>query len=229
MKGAAALTLAAGLVLLVVFSGCTGTSPAPQPALPSVPATPPPTPVSTPTPNPYPNASAPNVPVSFGTGTKTGEMTVYGYMVRPAYTWTDPSWNSPRQQGESSAPLETQKGYNTQKPEQGNTFLFIFVNVAAAGTEAVWAPSPRQIVVVSDGLTYEYSSLESAQTIVDGVQGMEYDFQLGSGGTGGYVQPGKSNNVKGFLIYEVPAAFDPERTYVIAHPDSRTEGVWKLV
>jgi hypothetical protein len=229
MKSTPALgTLVTVLVLMVVFCGCTGTQPVPQPVATTLEITHVPTPAPTLTPDPYPNASAPNVPVPFGSGKKTGEMTVYGYKVRPTYSWVDPSWNSPREQAESSAPLETQKGYNTKKPQDSNTFLFIYVNVAGTGSESAWAPSPAQIVVASEGKTYEYSPLASAQTLVDGELGKEYDFQIGTGGTGGYVQPGKSNNVKGFLIYEVPSSFDPAKTYVIATPDGLTKGVWKL-
>jgi hypothetical protein len=228
MKRTAAPAILAVLVLLVVFCGCTGTPPAPQPIVTATQITLSPTPAPTLVPDPYPNASAPNVPVPFGSGKKTGEMTVYGYTIKPNYSWVDPSWNSPREQVASSKPLETQKGYNTKKPLDGNTFLFVFVNVASTGTESVWAPSPKQIVVVSEGKTYEYSSLASAQTIVDGEPGKEYDFQIGTGGTGGYIQPGKSNTVKGFLIYEVPASLSPAKTYVIATPDSQTQGVWKL-
>ena len=229
MKRTLALSIVAALVLLVVFSGCTGTAPAPQPVATPAPVTTLATPAPTATPDPYPHALAPNVPISFGAGTKTGNMTAYGYTVRPTYSWVDPSWNSPREQGEASKPLETQKGYNTKKPMDGNTFLFVYLNVAGTGTEAVYAPSPKQIVVVSDGKTYESSSLATAQTIVDGELGKQYDFQIGTGGTGGYILPGKSNTVKGFLIYEVPATFSPEKTYVIANPDAKTQGVWKLV
>jgi hypothetical protein len=228
MKQIAALTLLAALVLVAAFSGCTGTTPAPQPVVTTVQLTPSPTHVPSLVADPYPNASPLNVPVSFGSGKKTGEMAVYGYTVKPTYTWADPSWNSPREQAASSNPLETQKGYNTQKPQPGNAYLFVYLNVASTGTEPVYAPSPKQIVVFSEGKTYEYSSLASSQTNVDGELGKQYDFQIGTGGTGGYVQPGKSNNVKGFLIYEVPASLVPARAYVIAIPDSQTRGVWKL-
>lgn len=229
MKRTLAFALLTALVLLVVFSGCTGTAPAPQPVVTPVLVTFLSTPAPTATPDPYPHALALNVPVSFGTGTKTGNITASGYSVRPTYSWVDPSWNSPREQVESSKPLETQKGYNTKKSQDGNTFLFVYVNVAGTGTEAVYAPSPKQIVVVSEGKTYEYTSLATAQTLVDGELGKQYDFQIGTGGTGGYIQPGKSNNVKGFLIYEVPATVSLEKTYVIASPDAKTQDVWKLV
>lgn len=227
MKRLAVFTLLATLVLLAIFCGCTGNAPATPPV-----TTTPPTPAATlepaPTPDPFPDASPLNTAIAYGSGKKTGELTITGYTVRATYSWVDPSWNSPREQLESSNPLETQKGYNTRTPQDGNTFLFVYVTVASTGTEAVWAPSPAQIAVISKGTTYQYSTLAGSQTIVDGETGEQYDFQIGEGGSGGYVQPGKSNIVKGFLIYEVPAPFSPETTYVVANADAQTQGVWKL-
>ncbi|MCK9579874.1 MAG: hypothetical protein M0Q92_05420 [Methanoregula sp.] len=225
------IALPAMLVALVIFAaicGCTGTpQPAPTP-VPTIEITPAATPAPVPTPDPFPDASALNTPVPFGTGTKTGELTVTGYTVRSMYSWIDPSWNSPREQLESSDPLETQKGYDSKQPHDGNTFLFVYITAASTGTDAVWAPSPAQIVVMNEGKIYTYSTISSGETVVDGEPGTQYDFDVGKGGTGGYVLPGKSNIAKGFLIYEVPASFSPEATYVVANADAKTQGVWKL-
>ena len=228
MKRNVVLTLLASLVLLAVLCGCTGNAPAAAPVTTAPPVTASPTPELTPTPDPFPHALPLNTPVSFGSGKKTGELIVTGYKVRPTFGWVDPSWNSPREQKESSDPLDTQLGYNTKTPQTGNTFLFVYLTAACTGTEAAWAPSPAQIVVMSEGTTSSYTTLAGSQTVVDGELGSQYDFQIGVGGTGGYIQPGKSNTVKGFLIYEVPASFSPERTYVVANADAQTQGVWRL-
>jgi hypothetical protein len=227
MKRIAVLTLFAALVLLALSCGCTENAPA-TPPVTTIPPTPAATPEPTPTPDPFPDALPLNTVVPYGTGTKTGDLTITGYKVRPTYSWVDPSWNSPREQLDASNPLETQEGYNAQKPQDGNTFLFVYVTVASTGTDAVWAPSPAQIAVISKGTTYQYSTLASGETIVDGETGEQYDFLIGEGGSGGYVQPGQSNIVKGFLIYEVPAPFSPETTYVVANVDAQTQGIWKL-
>jgi len=228
MKRIAVLILLATLVLLTVLCGCTGNAPAATPATPVPVATVPLTPELTPTPDPFPDALPLNTPVPFGSGKKTGELTVTGYKVRPTFGWVDPSWNSPREQLESSDPLDTQKGYNTKSPKDGNTFLFVYLTAASTGIESAWAPSPAQIVVMSEGTTASYTPLAGSQTVVDGEPGSQYDFQIGVGGTGGYIQPGKSNTVKGFLIYEVPESFSPQRTYVVANADAQTQGVWRL-
>lgn len=229
MKRIAVLTLLATLVVLTVLCGCTGNTPAAPTPVTTVPvATAPPTPELTPTPDPFPNALRLNTPVPFGSGKKTGELIVTGTKVRSTFGWVDPSWNSPREQLESSDPLDTQQGYNTKTPQAGNTFLFVYLTAESTGTESVWAPSPAQIVVMSEGTTASYTPLASSQTVVDGESGSQYDFKIGVGGTGGYIQPGKSNTVTGFLIYEVPESFPPERTYVVANADAQTQGVWRL-
>ena len=228
MKRIAVFSVLTILVLLAVLCGCTSTQPAQPVPVTTIAPTETPTPIPTPTPDPYPNATPLTKPVAFGAGTKTYDMAVTAYKIRPVFTWTDPSWNSPREQAGSQGSLEPQKGYNTKKPAEGNTFVFIYLSAAATGTEAAWAPSPNQVVVSYDGKTYPYTSLLSDQTIVDGETGTQYDFELGSGGTGGYVKTGKSNTVNGFLVYEIPASFVPEKTYVIVTPDTKTTGVWKL-
>lgn len=232
MKRTAVLSVLVILVVFAALSGCTSSPQTPPPATPAVMATTPvvattaPAPVATP--DPYPGALSLNTPVAFGTGTKTGELTATSYVVKPTFSWVDPSWNSPREQLDSSKPLETQKGYNTKKPAEGNTFVFVYLSAVGTGTEAVYAPAPSQIVLISDGKTIPYTTVGGAKTVVDGITGSEYDYLIGTGGTGGYVQPGRSNTAKGYLIYEVPASFVPEKTYVLAQADAKTQGIWKL-
>ncbi len=92
---------------------------------------------------PFPNALALNQYASFGSGERQGKGTVYRYEVRPTYTWTSPSWNSPREQVATSQPLELQPGYNIETPKPGNTFLFVYVRVANTGIKAVNAPAAQ--------------------------------------------------------------------------------------
>ncbi|NLD57203.1 MAG: DUF4352 domain-containing protein [Methanomicrobiales archaeon] len=228
MKPFVPVILFAVVVLLAAVCGCTGTAPPAPAETPTVVPAAETTLQPTPAPDPFPDALALNTPVAFGSGKKTGEITVTGSTFRPTFSWTDPSWNSPREQLESADPLEIRKGYNTRTPQDGNTFLFVYLKVEGTGEEAVYAPAPSQIVIVSHGTTASYKTLASGQTIVDGEPGSQYDFLIGTGGSGGYVQPGKSNAVRGFLIYEVPAAFPVETLYVVANADATTQGVWRL-
>ncbi len=177
---------------------------------------------------PFPNALALNQYAPFGSGDQQGEATVYRYDIKPNYNWTSPSWNSPREQAAASPPLDLQQGYNMEKPQEGNTFLFIYVRVMNTGDKAVYAPSGKQFVVSSGGKMYNFSSVHSSDVIIDTVTGTQYDYQIGRGGVVGYVQPGESNKAEGYLIYEVPASFSPGNTYVVSNLDYKTRAVWKL-
>ena len=216
------------LCIVLLFSGCTSTSP-------QVPA---PTPVRTttavvilspsPTAVPFPNALALNEYATFGSADMTGKASVYGYDLKPSYNWTSPSWNSPGEQAAASQPLELQRGYTVETPQEGNTFLFVYVRVLNPGKNAVYAPSAKQFVVNSNGTLYNYSPVHGSDVIIDKVPGTQYDYQIGRGGTVGYIQPGESNKAEGYLIYEVPAAFSPNTTYVVSNLDYQNQAVWKL-
>lgn len=222
------------LVIILLCSGCANSSPrvplqttVPSPSM----TTPSPalsTPVPAPAPEVYPGALPLGRYATFGSGSGTGEATVYTYEIKPNYTWTSPSFNSPREQAASSPPSEIQRGYNLEKPGQGNTFLFIYVRVNDTGSSAVYAPSASQFVVYNKGILYNYTSVHGSDVVIDAVPGTQYDYQIGRGGTVGYIQPGDSNKAEGYLIYEVPAAISPPDTYVVVNLDYRNQAVWRL-
>jgi hypothetical protein len=215
------------LIVLLFFSGCTSTAPqAPLPT-PAVVSTPIDIPVP-PTPVPYPDALKLNQQAPFGTGDRTGEATVYRTNVMQNYTWTSPSWNSPREQAEAGSPLETQHGYNTATPGTGNVFLFVFIKAASTGSSAAYAPSPQQCVVSIDGKAYAYQTVASSDVTISGIRQQQYDYLLGKGATGGYILPGASNTIDGYLIYEVPAPVLIEKTYLLCNLDPKTLTVWNL-
>jgi hypothetical protein len=231
MKFIKTITVFGVLFFVLLFSGCTSTSP--QVTTPTVIPTTAvviltPTPTAVPITMPYPNALALNEYASFGSGNEQGKATIYRYEVRPNYNWTSPSWNSPREQVAASPPLDLQRGYNMEKPQAGNTFLFVFVRVVNTGDKAVYAPSGKQFVVSSNGKMYNFSSVHSSDVIIDKVSGTQYDYQIGRGGTVGYVQRGESNAADGYLIYDIPASFSPGTTYVVSNLDSHNQAAWKL-
>lgn len=217
----------------VLLAGCTST-PTPDP----VPATAVPTTtavlqaphqVLTPAPQPYPNALSLGQYVNFGNGDTLGKATVYRYTVKPSYDWVDPSWNSPREQLAASPPLDLQEGYNRESPKPGNTFLFLFVRVQNTGTKSVNAPSPKQFVVAIDGKVYDYSSVHGSEVIISNVGDSQYLYQRGQRDPIEYIVPGDNSLVEGYLIYEIPAPFSPDKTYVLSSVDYKNQAVWKLV
>jgi hypothetical protein len=228
MKPVHVLGLSCLVIVLILCAGCT--SPPAQTVTTVTTTTPVKTMIATPVPTatPWPGAVALKTEVLFGTGGKNGSATVYKTDVRPEYTWTSPSFNSAREQRSAGEPLETQQGYNTEKPAEGNAFLFVSVRLANTGTTSIVAPSPNQFVVYYEGTAIPYSSLHGSDVIVGSMQGTQYDYLIGKGGVSGYIQPGDSNAADGFLIYEVPASIDLARTYMVITLDSGHESAWKL-
>jgi hypothetical protein len=218
-----------GVLFFVLFiPGCTSTAPSVQtqttaPTTAAVTLTP----IPTSTAVPFPNALALNEYATFGSGNEQGKATVYKFEVKSDYNWTSPSWNTPGQQADSQ-PLGLQRGYNTEKPRAGNIFLFLSIRVLNTGTSAVYAPSAKQFVVSSNGKVYNYTSVRSSDVTIDQVSGTQYDYQIGRGGAVGYVQPGENNAADGYLIYEIPAPFNPATTYVVSNLDYQNQAVWRL-
>jgi len=177
---------------------------------------------------PYPGALALDTKAPFGIGGKNGTATVYKAETRSGYTWTSPSFNSQKEQALTGEALGTQKGYNTEQPGAGNTFLFVYVRLADTGKDNIVAPSPGQFIVTYKGNDYQYRPIASSDVTIDGVRGTQYDYQIGKGGVSGYVQPGESNAADGFLIYEVPASIDLTKAYVVITLDSQHTSAWQL-
>lgn len=213
------------IAVVLVICGCTGTAPqAPTPA-PLITTSATPVPEAT----LYPGALALNTEVPFGIAGRNGTATVYKAELRSTYQWSSPSFNSPRDQEKAGDSLfATQKGYNTEKPKDGNTFLFVYVRLANTGTENIVVPSPHQFIVHADGKTYAYSPVMGSDVTVSSVRVGQYDYQIGRGGVAGSLQPGASNAADGFLIYEVPAAIDLSKAAMVITLDPEHTSAWKL-
>jgi hypothetical protein len=222
------------LVIILFCSGCVNSSPQVplQTTVPAPSATTASPGGSTPVPTTatavYPGALSLGRYATFGSGSQTGEATVYASEIRPNYTWTAPSFNSPGEQAASSPPNEIERGYNLEKPGEGYTFLFVYVRVNNTGSSAVYAPSASQFVVYNKGILYNYTSVHGPDVVIDTVSGTQYDYEIGRGGAVGYIKPGTSNEAEGYLIYEVPAAIYPPDTYVVVNLDYRNQAVWRL-
>lgn len=225
MKPVNYLILFCILVILLATSGCTSTQ--------SQTTTPPPivttTATPSPEPTPYPGALALNEQVPFGIAGRNGTATMYKAELRSSYQWSSPSYNSPRDQEKAGESLfATQHGYNTEKAQDGNTFLFAYVRLENTGKENIVVPSPHQFIVHYDGRTYAYSSVTGSDVTVSSVRVSQYDYQIGRGGVAGSLQPGQSNAADGFLIYEVPATIDLSKAAMVIVLDPEHTAAWKL-
>jgi hypothetical protein len=214
------------VALLIACAGCAGTAPKTATPAPVLVTT---TIPSAPEPTLYPGVLALNQEAIFGIGGKNGTATVYRAETRPTYSWASPSYNSPHEQQEAGESLfATQKGYNTEKPKDGNTFLFVYVRLANTGSERMVVPSPNQFVVDYNGKIYSYSSVHGSDVTVSSVRVTQYDYQIGRGGVAGSIAPGPSNAADGFLIYEVPASIDLSKSALVINLDKEHQPVWKL-
>jgi hypothetical protein len=225
MKPAYFPVLFCTIALLLITSGCTSTTTQPSAPVPVVATTATPVPEAT----LYPGALPLNEQVPFGIAGRNGTATVYKAELRSSYQWASPSFNSPRNQEKAGESLfATQHGYNTDKAQDGNTFLFAYVRLENTGTESIVVPSPHQFVVYYDGKTYSYSSVVGSDVTVSSVRVGQYDYQIGRGGVAGSLQPGQSNAADGFLIYEVPAAIDLSKAAMVVVLDPEHTAAWKL-
>lgn len=228
MKSCYALCLLLLAGILLCCAGCTSTSQPPATPVPATLTMAATTASPMPTATPYPGALSLGEVAPFGTGGRNGTAAVYKADLYPEYTWTSPSFNSASEQKQTGESLGTQKGYNTQKPGEGNAFLFVNVKLADTGSESIVAPSPSQFIVNAEGKDYSYRSLSGSDVTVGGVRGTQYDYLIGKGGVSGYIQPGASNAVDGFLIFEVPASIDLTRAYLVITLDSQHTSAWQL-
>jgi len=217
-------------IALVFCAGCTSSQPVtPQ----STPVTPVPTRTATiatpvPTITPYPNALSMDQLAPFGKTDRTGTATVYKVNLVPDYTYSDPTFNSPHVQPQAGDALGNQKGYNTLKPAAGNAFLFVYVRLANTGSKGLVAPSPGQFIVSYNGKSYSYSSVLDSTVTLSNVRVPQYDYTIGRGGVSGNINPGDSNAVDGFLIYEVPASIDLNKAALVVQLDPENQAAWAL-
>jgi hypothetical protein len=244
MKRLTLLTIT-GIIATIVISGCLG-SPAKSPDQQTSQTVPPTTiaaPITTPTtlltttpptptPEPYPTALKLKQVFNFSSGKTASEATVYRFWINDTYQLFDPR--------------ETR--YVTKHPSAGNKYLVVFVNVVDKGTARQISPKASKIVVrFNDGIYYMDPAHALPKTLknIDAppeiirigeieffhtLNGDKYveDFGFRDGYEQAYVNPGVSNAMDGYIIYEVPASLTPDTTYVEIGLNSQDSAIWKL-
>ena len=229
-------------ILALVFSAGCATHEQPKP--PATTVTPVPTPLPTPspeatTPTPaattpaplYPDALRLKVPMTFGNGTTwTTDAAVNRIWINDSYRWFNPEENQ----------------YETRVASEGKKFLIVFLTMVNRGTERAPLPPRGNIYVLFDNAVVSpytmhplptmnpnsvpsiarIAEIEYSRNVYSSEQAEDYGYSHGQ--KLAYVNPGESNAVEGYLIYEVPASVVPETTYMrILMPD-KTEGTWVL-
>lgn len=194
-------------------------------------ATPPATTVPTPAPDPFPGALSLKEWFSFGKGKVESRVTVYRFWMNDTYQWHN----------------DMDAKWYTQRPEPGNKYLFVFVNIVNQGTTRVWYPKADNFVLHYNSMEYHPDpthyipdksggNLKATPIEVGEVQfypklfGAEYveDFGLSHGTMSDFVYPGESNAVDGYIIYKVPSSLTAGESYVAVSFNSMDSAVWKL-
>jgi hypothetical protein len=233
--------LALGLIVLVAVAGCTGPSaPAPATTPPSattvVITTLPPTTivttvVPTPTPEPFPGALPLHAFALFGNGTKwTTDITVYKVWINDTYQWWSPDDNR----------------YYTQVAPTGKKYLIAFVDMVNRGTDRAPLPPQANLGIIYASATISpdpghilpNQKADSPPSIirigeiefVKKMYASEYveDFGYSHGQKLGYITPGESNAVDGYIVYEVPATLTPQTSYLRIVLPGQDPAIWIL-
>jgi len=235
-------------VLALLFcAGCTDQSkPAPaatsSPTVPIITTTVPTTIVTTTPPLPttaardtrYPDALPLKAAFTFGKNTSwTSEASITRIWINDTYHWYNPA--------------ELQ--YDTRIAPAGKTYLFVFIAMVNRGRERAPLPPYGNVYVISgNDLISPYSlhplpkgtkdSIDSTPRIAR-IAEIEYskkvysselveDYGYSHGQKLAYINPGESNAVEGYIIFEVPASIRPENTFVTISLPDQTKPVWVL-
>ena len=245
------IILLAALVLLAALAGCQGrqdaagkvtlvTIAAPkETAVPIIEETAPGDTPPVPTPSPTPMVAGPTLLslgdiYRYGPAGYTIEASVYRYRYLDRYSWWDPNWG---------------KFFPEVPTNTSGRFLFIFLSIENEGTQAQWIPSPDAITVSSPGAgdilhrsywnASYYNEFENKTFRHDypwvrelGVNDRDYEYlrEFGFQGEqgGGFLWPGSSNAIHGYLVYEVPRDLTPENTTVSIWFNNQSWASWGL-
>ena len=136
--------------------------------------------------------------------------------------------------------------YSTKVAPAGKKYLFVFISMVCRGTDRAPLPQQNNIYILYDNAIIAHDpahalptknpdsspkvirigEIESSKNLL----ATEYieDFGYSHGMRLGYINPGESNAVDGYSIYEVPASLKPENAYVsIVMPEGDT-AIWNL-
>jgi hypothetical protein len=171
-----------------------------------VPATPVPTPVV----ETFPDALSLGTPYRYGREDISVEATAYRVRTMKEYNWWSPNWG---------------RGGNTTA-KTGHHFIFVFVRFIDRGSARALLPTPHALVLKSGGNSYiETTDRDNSIPITEfNVKQYEYYFE----DVGGWIAPGYSNRIEGFILYEVPESVTPANSYLHVIFSGKANATWKL-
>jgi len=212
------LLAAALLVAAILLSGCGNLSGPVAPETPA-PVTTAAGPTNIPTdtmtvataaPDPHPGALALGTPYTYGREDISMEVTFYKVKAMGEYDWWSPKWG---------------RYWNTT-PKKGDHFIFALVRLIDRGTARALMPQTHTFVLRSNGAAYIETTDRDNSLWVKDISVKQYQFYYDD--TGGWIDPGESNKIEGFILYEVPTDVTPQNSYISVIFTGKADAVWKL-
>jgi len=167
----------------------------------------------------------------FGNGTKWNSVaTVYRLWINDSYQWFSPDDNR----------------YYTKIAPPGKKYFLVFISMVDMGKDRAPLPQQNNMYLLYDDtiLSQDPSHIlptknpDSSPKVVRIAEvewskkrfDTEYveDFGYSHGQRLGYINPGMSNAVDGYIIYEVPVSLTPEDAYLAIVMPQSDIAIWKL-
>jgi hypothetical protein len=158
----------------------------------------------------FPGALSLGTPYRYGREDISMEVTVYKVKVMDEYDWWSWKWG---------------RYWNTT-PKKGHHFLFALVRFIDRGTSRALLPAPHTLVLKSNGNSYVETTDRDNSLWIKGIDVKQYEYYFEA--TGGWIDPGESNKVEGFMIYEVPLSVTPQNSYLDVIFSGKAASTWKL-
>jgi len=204
------------LLAAILLSGCTNPAPTgpvtplitETPAAPAVTATP--APAMTASAEPFPGALSVGTPYTYGRQDIAMEVTLYKVKAMDEYDWWSPKWG---------------RYWNTT-PSKGDHFIFALIRFVDRGTARALMPMTHTFVLRSGDGAYIETTDRDNSLWVKGIDVKQYEYYYED--TGGWIDPGESNEIEGFILYEVPESVTPQNSYISVIFTGKAAAVWKL-
>jgi len=185
------------------YMGTLETTPAPATPVPTAP-------VPAQTPESFPYALAVGTLYTYGRPDISTEVTVYMVRTLPEYEFWSWQWGQ----------------YGNTTAKEGHHFLFAFVRLIDRGTARARLPAPQLFVLHSDGRTYRETTDRDNSIPIRGLHVKQYEYYYED--RAGWIDPGESNKIEGFILYEVPLSVTKANSYLDVIFSSKANATWKL-
>jgi hypothetical protein len=116
--------------------------------------------------------------------------------------------------------------YGNTTAKEGHHFLFALVRFIDRGTARARLPAPNLFVLNSGGNTYIETTDRDNSIPIREFHVKQYEFYYEE--RAGWIDPGESNRIEGFILYEVPVSVTKANSFIEVILSSKANATWKL-